>query len=145
MVASPSQRAMGQPVDVSSHPRSTKGRANADRRAELAPMPPTTVKGSQPPSSRRRWALAITAKDAPAPIEPSRPQGSVPLAESAAPPIPSSTTPAVAAAVATIHVAEGVRRVRSHSSRPARIGAEPRATTVPTATPLRSVPRKKSG
>ena len=39
----------------------------------------------------------------------------------------------------------GTRRVSAHSSSPARIGAEPSATTVPTATPLRSVPRKKSG
>ena len=39
----------------------------------------------------------------------------------------------------------GIRLVSAHSSSPARIGAEPRATTVPTATPLRSVPRKNSG
>ena len=69
----------------------------------------------------------------------------MPPAAPASPPKPSSTTPTVARAVATIQVAVGTRRVSAHSSSPARIGAEPSATTVPTATPLRSVPRKKSG
>ena len=59
--------------------------------------------------------------------------------------MPRSTTPIVARAVAPIQVRLGIRRVRAHSSRPARIGAEPRATTVPTATPLRVVPRKNRG
>ena len=113
--------------------------------AELAPMAPTTVNGSQPSSSSRRCAFAMTAKDAAAPSDPASPTGSVPPDPVASPPSPSRTTPTVASAVAPIHVPLGAFRVMSHSRRPAMTGAEPSAMTVPTATPLRSVPRKNSG
>ena len=148
IVARPSHSAITSPAVVPSQLRSTNGSTNAESTAELAPIAPTTVNGSQPSSSSRRCVLAITANVAPAPTLASNPIGSVPPplpAVGASPPKPSITTPTVASAVASIHVVVGTRRVRTHSSSPARIGAEPSATTVPTATPLRSVPRKNSG
>ena len=108
-------------------------------------MAPTTVKGSHPASSSRRCAFAITANDAPAPIEPRMPIGSVPPGAAGLAAEAEQHDADVARAVASIQVADGTRRVSAHSSSPARIGAEPSATTVPTATPLRAVPRKKSG
>ena len=62
------------------------------------------MNGSQPSSSRRRWALAMMANDAAAPSDPASPTGSVPPGPDASPPSPSRTTPTVASAVAPIHV-----------------------------------------
>ena len=54
-------------------------------------------------------------------------------------------TPAVAIAVATSQRCPGYRLRSAQSSAPVMIGAEPSATTVPTATPFTAVPAKKAG
>ena len=148
IVAMPSHSAITSPLVVASHARSTNGRTNADSTAALAPIAPTTVNGSHPASSSRRCAFAITANDAPAPTEPSRPIGSVPPAPPAAasPPKPSRTTPAVASAGGQ-H--PGRRRARDASAptRAGRRGSAPTRARRRCRRPRRcaAVPRKNSG
>ena len=91
----------------------------------------------------RRCAFAYIANAAPAPTDPTTPSGST--APVPSPPSVMIATPASASTVATSHTGRGARRRSIHSSSPARTGADPRATTVPIATPLREVPRKNSG
>ena len=54
----------------------------------------------------------------------------------------SIVTPAQASAVAIAQARVGARRSTIHSSAPARAGAEPRATIVPTATPVSATAAK---
>ena len=61
MVPMPSHSPIVSPGVVASQETSTKGRTTKAITAELAPIEPTTVNGSQPSSSSRRCAFAMIA------------------------------------------------------------------------------------